>query len=179
MNDYLEACVSDISGKGNKDYPAFKETFCKRCRNPNCQHAKWAADKFSARVHTQVDRFFNNPNLADQGVPKYAQIPDFTNMLKEAMRLEASDRRGDWSVPDEHQERPSITIIEPETKPSRIILPPSVQGNTPKREGIILPGGPVRGATLEPVDPWAPPKIKTVMIEKGAVVKMGGGEKDE
>lgn len=189
MNDYLEVCVSDISGHGPKDYPAFKETFCKRCRNRDCQHAKWADDKFSARVNTQVDRFFNNPNRADQGAPQYAQIPDFANMLREAIRLEAADRRGDWSVPEEPRERPSITVVDPNPtpdlslspvpeKPARIILPPSVQGNTPRREGIVLPGGPTKESLQEPVDPWAAPKVKTVMVEKGAVVKMGG-QKDE
>jgi len=110
-------------------------------------------------------------------------------MLREAIRLEAADRRGDWSVPEEPRERPSITVVDPNPtpdlslspvpeKPARIILPPSVQGNTPRREGIVLPGGPTKESLQEPVDPWAAPKVKTVMVEKGAVVKMGG-QKDE
>lgn len=100
MNDFLEACLDDISGPGgDRDYRAFQETFCARCRNPQCVHAKWAKDRFSARVSTQVDRFFN-PNRAEQGDPRYAQITDFQNLLREALRLEVSARKGDWSVPE-------------------------------------------------------------------------------
>lgn len=98
--DLLEGCISDISGKGDRDYKAFQETFCARCRNPECVHAQWSKDKFSARVSTQEDRFFNTPQIVATEHPKFAQIPDFINMFQEAIRLEAADRLGDWSIPD-------------------------------------------------------------------------------
>jgi len=100
MADLLEECISDLSAPGGpKDYPAFQETFCARCRNPSCAHAKWASDKFGARVQTQVDRFFHSPQ-GDPADPKYAELDDFQDCLREAIRLEAADRAGDWEVPE-------------------------------------------------------------------------------
>jgi hypothetical protein len=97
MNDFLEACISDIGTK--KDYPAFQSTFCNRCRNRECVHAKWAADKFAVRVAVQPDRMLH-PQQADPTNPKYAQLTDFVDNLREAMRLEIADRRRDWEVPE-------------------------------------------------------------------------------
>ena len=100
MADLLEECITDLSAPGgSKDYPAFQATFCARCRNPGCAHAKWATDKFGARVQTQVDRFFGSPQ-ADPNDPKYAQLKDFQDCMREAIRLEAADKAGDWEVPE-------------------------------------------------------------------------------
>lgn len=98
MRNFLEECITDL-GQQKKDYRAFQETFCVRCRNRECDHAKWAADKFSARVATQPDRFFN-PLRDDPKNPKYAQLVDFTNVLREAIRLDIANKRGDWEIPE-------------------------------------------------------------------------------
>jgi len=101
MADLLDQCIDDLSAPGSeRDFNAFQETFCKRCRNPDCIHAKWADDKFSARVATQVDRFFGSPQIAAGENPKYAKIVDFQDCFREAIRLEAADRAGDWEVPE-------------------------------------------------------------------------------
>ena len=98
--DLLEECISDLSGPGgDRDYRAFQDTFCLRCRNANCIHAKWSEDKFGARVATQPDRFFN-PKIVDGQKPKYADLTDFVDKLQEAMRLEIANRKGDWEVPE-------------------------------------------------------------------------------
>ena len=213
MNDFLEGCISDISGNGPKDYGAFQETFCKRCRNGDCKHAKWASDQFTARITTQVDRFFHNPNQADQRIPKYAQIPDFANLLREAITLEIADRKGDWSIPGQEEHLPAIPalilpkdeelppireedfpveeepmdvpepVVQPEPVDSGVPVempkkvggtPPAVPGNTPKREGIILPGGPTGREPLKAaVDPWAPVE-RIEIVKPGATVTMGG-----
>ena len=99
MDDFLEECLTDLAGPNNKDYRAFQETFCTRCRNPQCKHAKWAADQFGARVSTQVDRFFK-PLLGDVKEPKYAMLVDFQDRLRQAMQLEIANKRGDWEVPE-------------------------------------------------------------------------------
>lgn len=39
----------------------FTQTFCVRCRNPECVNAGWAGSTFEQRVATQVDRLLNNP----------------------------------------------------------------------------------------------------------------------
>src|SRR3990167_6826570 len=94
MIDLLNECITDIS-PGNRDFPAFQNTFCSRCRNLSCVHAKWAKDKFGQRVGTQVERFFHTPQ-ANPRDPKYAQIADFHSLLREAMRLEIAEQRQDW-----------------------------------------------------------------------------------
>jgi hypothetical protein len=99
MSDLLEECLADL-GQQEKNYQAFQETFCQHCRNPQCVHAKWAQDKFGARVSKQVERVFNPVRIDPKSVPKYAILPDFVSMVQEAMRLEIADRRGDWEIPD-------------------------------------------------------------------------------
>ena len=96
--DLLEGCISDI-GKDKGSYQDFQETFCKRCRNSDCIHAKWVEDKFSARVQTQPDRMFH-PNQADPKAPKYAHLVEFASMMKEAIQLEIADRKGNWEIPE-------------------------------------------------------------------------------
>lgn len=208
--DLLEGCISDISGPGGKrDYKAFQETFCNRCRNPECVHARWATDKFSARVITQVDRIFNPSQVASIQDPKYAQIPDFINVLQEAIRLESADRLGDWSIPEdpvpfrpepvqevedlvqemeevlpesEDIEEPEPEEDEPEALPAPVPFetPPVIaipqQKNTSVRDGIMIGGDPI--PQKKPVakdDPWAPtPRV----VQPGAVIQMGGGDKE-
>ena len=98
--DLIEDCISDIVNPGQKrDYKAFQDTFCLRCRNANCIHAKWIKDKFGARVALQPDRLFN-PTMADGKLPQYADLVDFTDKFQEAMRLDIANRRGDWEVPE-------------------------------------------------------------------------------
>jgi len=98
--DLLEECISDLSAPGaDRDYKAFQDTFCLRCRNSNCIHAKWVEDKFGARVATQPERFFN-PQFADGRLPKYADVVDFADRFREAMKLEIANKRGDWEVPE-------------------------------------------------------------------------------
>lgn len=95
MQDLLQECIEDLT-PGDRDYKAFEETFCARCRNPTCIHAQWAGDKFAARVAAQPDRMFNPTRVTVTEAPRYAAIIDFTDRLKEALRLEMVDRRGDW-----------------------------------------------------------------------------------
>jgi hypothetical protein len=96
MNDLLSECMSDLK---TKDVAAFTETFCARCRQQGCGRAKWSGDKFGSRVANQVDRLFHSEQ-ADPTSSRYEHLQDFKNLFTEAMRLEISDQRGDWSVPD-------------------------------------------------------------------------------
>jgi len=98
--DLLEECISDLSAPGqDRDYRAFQDTFCLRCRNGNCIHAKWVEDQFGARVATQANRFFN-PHFTDGRQPKYAELVDFADRFQDAMKLEIANKRGDWEVPE-------------------------------------------------------------------------------
>lgn len=111
MADLLNECIADIS-PGDRDFTGFQTTFCARCRNTNCVHAKWSQDKFGARVNTQMDRLFHAPQ-ADPKNPKYAQIADFPSMLREAMRLELASQRKDWEIPE-------VPILDGHVVPARV-----------------------------------------------------------
>jgi hypothetical protein len=96
MPDFFREC--NTQGLAPKD---FEQTFCQRCRNPDCDLAAWGSSKFDQRVATQAERLLN-PQQADPRLPKYARIvqADFQSMMREAMMLEIADQRGDWEVPE-------------------------------------------------------------------------------
>jgi len=138
VNDFLNDCISDLGVKN--DPRAFMETFCARCRNRECVNAKWAGDKFAARVATQPDRLFR-PNVADPANPKYARLADFVDNLREAMRLEIADRRKDWEIPE-------IPILDGTERHA----PPAT---TAPLDGAARALAQARGRDLNLPDPWA------------------------
>lgn len=180
--DLLEECITDLDPK-KKDYPAFQATFCARCRNRNCVHAKRAEDTFSRRVSTQVDRLFKPSASADNKHPKYAMLADFIDLRAVAEQVEVWTRPEpqppvakdpDWreTYLDKKfgpQDEPLIEEVEPPTPPTSPAGPahhaPSLSvkpGNTQvPRRGIILPGGPdpepapVRPAIHPAVAAWS------------------------
>lgn len=99
MPDFLRECNT---GDLKIDPKTFMETWCARCHRPECSLAAFAkTDPMAQRNATWRERFFGAVE-ADLSIPKYAQIAklDFPNLLQKAMRLEISERRGDWSVPE-------------------------------------------------------------------------------
>lgn len=99
MGDFLRECNS---GELKTDAKTFQDTWCARCSRKECDLAVFAKlDPMAHRQATWRERFFN-PNRADVRLPKYATIAqqDFPNLLQKAMKIEISERRGDWSVPD-------------------------------------------------------------------------------
>jgi hypothetical protein len=96
MGDFINECMSDLK---TSDMAGFTAVFCDRCRQPGCERAKWAGDKFGRRVANQVDRLFHSEQ-ADPTSSRYAHLTDFQDMMESAMRLELADRRGDWTIPE-------------------------------------------------------------------------------
>lgn len=99
MADHLRECNS---GDLKTDAKTFQQTWCARCSQPDCDLAKFAkTDLMAIRNATWRERYFGT-NRADLGIPKFARINklDFPNLLNKAIKLEISERRGDWSVPD-------------------------------------------------------------------------------
>jgi len=99
MADHLRECNS---GELRIDPKTFTTTWCVRCSQPGCDLAGFAKDDLmAARNATWRDRFFN-AEQADIALPKFALIAklDFPDMLAKAMRLEISEQKGDWSVPE-------------------------------------------------------------------------------
>lgn len=99
MPDFLRDCNS---GELKIDNKTFTDTWCAKCRRPDCDLAVLAKiDPMAQRNATWREKFFGAVE-ADLSIPKFAQIArtDFPNMLQKAMKLEISARRGDWSVPE-------------------------------------------------------------------------------
>jgi hypothetical protein len=99
MADFLLQCNS---GDLKTDPKTFQETWCVRCSQVNCSLAGYAKeDLMAVRNATWRQKFFGAPQ-ADLRIPEFAQIAklDFPNLVEKAVKLEISERRGDWSVPD-------------------------------------------------------------------------------
>jgi hypothetical protein len=111
--DLLPDCLADWKQKTQKvgnppSTDQFKELFCRACRNPVCVNHQ-AGDPFAARMSNQADRLMN-PSQADPNQPKYARIvqADFANLLNQAVKLEISSKRNDWTP----VETPSFDITD-------------------------------------------------------------------
>jgi len=99
MSDFLATCNS---GKIRVSPNEFRQVWCARCSQPKCSLAEFAAtDPMAHRQATWRQEFFGKPQ-ANLSIPKYAQIAglDFKDLLNKAVRLEISQKRGDWSVPE-------------------------------------------------------------------------------
>ena len=95
--DLLEECIQDVDQK--RDYKAFQDTFCVRCRNTACVHAGWAQDHFGRRTSEQVERIFS-PHRGDPKSSQYEHLQDFPDKTAHAIRADTADRKGDWEVPE-------------------------------------------------------------------------------
>ena len=81
----------------------FKQVFCDNCMNAGCTHSKGVGTGWVKRMMTQEDRLLNNPQFADPNDPRFRDIAgiDFEDMLREALAIEISEKKGDWSAPTE------------------------------------------------------------------------------
>ena len=126
MNDYWSECFDPKMGGTPKE---FERTFCRVCKNPGCSRSATQGMSWTRRMATQMDRLFTNPNFADPNDPKFADIrkTDFPSAVREAMRLEISDRRGDWGVPSEEDaaKLAAIMVARPDpVVPEKPVEPP-------------------------------------------------------
>lgn len=173
MNDLLQECMSDLK---TKDQAGFVDTFCERCRQPGCHRAKWAGDKFGSRVANQVDRLFHSEK-ADPTSSRYEHLQDFKNLMTEAMKLELSDRRGDWNVPnipdfDKVQMPKHMIYSEPVDEPD---VPVDELTDPAVTTAVVLPSrGPVvpegDPATVVPVA-----KVGAAEVPRGNTAVPAGG----
>ena len=129
----------------------FKQMFCNVCMNVGCSNSRGAGTKWSHRMMTQEDRLLHNPAFAPDNTAEIMGLPDFKNMIQEALRIEISTQRGDWEpVTDADVGRVAaemMGVIPPtsfQTKPdptSDLIQQesgketPKPEGNTPQKSG--------------------------------------------
>jgi hypothetical protein len=83
----------------------FKQTFCKVCENAGCKNSRTNGTMWSKRMATQVENLLTNPRFADLDDPMFREIRslDFQDKVREALAIEVSSRKGDWSVVTEHE----------------------------------------------------------------------------
>lgn len=74
----------------------FKQMFCGVCLNPGCLNSRGAGSKWTQRMLTQEDRLLHNPQFAPEDAATALGLPDFKDMVHQALALEISDRKGDW-----------------------------------------------------------------------------------
>lgn len=81
----------------------FKQTFCAVCQNGGCKNSRAAGTLWSKRMATQVEDLLTNPKFADMNDPLFREIRslDFQDKVREALAIEVSSRKGDWSIPTE------------------------------------------------------------------------------
>jgi|APSaa5957512622_1039677.scaffolds.fasta_scaffold25831_2 hypothetical protein len=81
----------------------FRKTFCAVCTNPGCRNSRGVGTLWAKRMMGQEDLLLNNPRFADPDDPQYKAIRamPFENMIRQALAIEVSNRKGDWSIPTE------------------------------------------------------------------------------
>ena len=133
----------------------FKQVFCNRCRNPRCTHAGWARDLFGERVHTQVDRLFNT-DQAEPDDPRFSHLQEieFPSLLRQAVRLNLADQRGDWSIPEENVHLAPIAG-KPASEESSALVEEAVKNLKP--ESDVEPENPPAESAPPPAES-APPE---------------------
>jgi hypothetical protein len=112
----------------------FRAEFCGACMNAGCRNSRSSESKWSRRIRTQEDRLLVNPRFADENAAQRLWIVDFEDTLRQALALEVSTQKGDWSVPtDAEIGRAAAEMV-----------------------GMVAPTG-FQPATPEPPEPPKPP----------------------
>ena len=83
----------------------FRAVFCDKCVNPGCRNSAAAGTKWSRRMQSQEENLLAKPRFADPNDPTFRDIRsvDWDNAIRQALAIEVSTRKGDWSVPTEQE----------------------------------------------------------------------------
>ena len=154
--DFYKECYDGVAQQ--KMSPEdFTNSFCRVCRNQNCKRSGQGRTSWLRRVLTQQERLIDNPKFADPNDPKYADIrdQDFKDMLREALRLEIADQKGDWEPVTAQDVESYIlggggvsTKVEPPPPPPPVEEEDEVDPNEPIIEWEVrIPGS--KGGTYQ------------------------------
>ena len=98
----------------------FKNEFCNACMNVGCRNSRGAGTKWNQRIISQEERLLNNPQFAPDNAAQVLGLPDFKNMIQEALRIEISTKRNDWEpVSDVEVGRAAaemLGVVQPQTR---------------------------------------------------------------
>lgn len=95
LPDLFDGCY-DGEHRKLKSPVQFKDEFCAVCMNVGCRNSKGAGSLWNQRMQTQEDRLLNNPEFAPENTALVMGLPDFRNMIQDALKIEISTQRGDW-----------------------------------------------------------------------------------
>lgn len=91
MNDEWNACYEPKYGMSTSD---FQNMFCKSCNNASCVRSEGVT---ALKIKHNLSML--SPIFAPLSDPRRGDIPDFQDRFQEAMRIEVSTKKNDWSVP--------------------------------------------------------------------------------
>jgi hypothetical protein len=79
----------------------FRQKFCGNCMNSGCRNSRGSGMSWVQRISTQRDRLLDNPRFAELSDPRFQEFAqmEFQDRLREALAIEISDQKGDWSIP--------------------------------------------------------------------------------
>lgn len=159
----------------------FEETFCRRCRNPQCVNAQWADSAWEKRISTQVERLLINPERGDPTEERWREIvsqpflepppgyvPDVWG--PGAARVHLSPPAVDWASAASVDEARARLKSE-RNGGSTPTEPIPVEGPAPPPEEASPP--PPRAPSTEAVGP-RPRHFNTPFPEGGVMVEPGG-----
>ncbi len=95
LPDLFDGCY-DGEHRKLKSPDQFKKEFCAVCMNVGCRNSKGAGSRWTQRMLTQEDRLLNNPDFAPESTATILGLPDFKDMIHDALRIEISTQRNDW-----------------------------------------------------------------------------------
>ena len=152
----------------------FKQMFCDVCLNAGCRNSRGAGMKWSQRMLTQEDRLLNNPNFAPESAASMMGLPDFPDLLRDALRIEIADRKGDWEpVTDSDVGRAAAEMMG-------MVPPAAPVGFEPEEPEAPEPEEP---EAPEPEPEPAPPEPEPEPVEQGREVegtwRVRGDSKDK
>jgi len=173
----------------------FEQTFCYRCKQPECARSSFGKDRFDQRVANWQDRLFTNVPRMNESDPRYAPIAGKRFLTIDTGPIPEVRTQSAWLDPREIKEpEPApvaaspapIAAKPPEAPPATaapVVASKSARRlapmNTPHQSGgVMLPGAPspTPKPTTEAWDgPRQPPAPTDPVVKPGSKVKLGGG----
>lgn len=147
MSDLRDLWGECYSGEARAMPPEqFKQTFCGVCQNAGCKNSRTNGTRWAQRMSTQVELLLTNPKFADMDDPMFREIRslDFQDKVREALAIEVSSRKGDWSIPTETEVAQLAAELTGVSPPSPLFFQPE-------------PPAPVPEPPAPPAPPPAPP----------------------
>lgn len=134
----------------------FTQTFCIRCRNPDCVNAGWSGSAFEQRVSTQVDRLLKNPVIARPEDTRFDPLRAM-HFVEVAAAIALRRREDPWAGPGVHLAEPSPSTVTLPTVEDAVARLAAARGRSPEVAVVTEPD-----LVVEP-----PRETRTTLVETG------------